>query len=58
MVEVGSHLEPLKTLHETRSTDEFGMVPCIHSDDRETDIVTVECFVAEIPAKLASKALR
>ncbi len=59
MAESASFLEPLKTLHETRSDEQFGMHSYSYfSGTRLTHAIQlVRAFVIEIPAKLTSKAL-
>lgn len=60
MEEPVAFLEPLKTLHETRSEVEFGMfaVQVIKQNTSKLTVGPVQAFVVEIPAKLTSKALR
>jgi hypothetical protein len=53
-----SFLEPLKTLHENRSSDVFSEFTIFLAHQIYANGITVQAFVVEIPAKLTSKALR
>lgn len=57
MAEHNSFLEPLKTLHENRSSDVFSEFTVLLANQIYANGIIVQAFVVEIPAKLTNKAL-